>query len=74
MEPRNPQKVLMRFSGLVFGFSSLSSTSVSLRFFVPAGSNQKRPKRCQFIISKDQRAYQVASKCDSRLRFKFKKS
>jgi hypothetical protein len=28
---------MMRFSGLVFGFSSLSSTLVSLRFFVSAG-------------------------------------
>ena len=32
-----PQEVLMRFSGLVFGFSSLSSTLVSLRFSVAGG-------------------------------------
>ena len=43
MEPR--KKVLMRFSGLVFGFSSLSSTLVSLRI------SQAREKITQVLCS-----------------------
>ena len=46
MEPR--KKVLMRFSGLVFGFSSLSSTLVSLRFSVSFSNSALESEVCLF--------------------------